>query len=68
MLNHNNLGANMESYIVRIYRRDKDDAQKIAGRVENVSQEENREFTSTSELLTILSTLPLGTDFQFRAQ
>ncbi len=50
----------MESYIVRIRRRDSDDPQKIFGNVENIAREETTEFENTDELMTILSDTPKG--------
>ncbi len=40
----------MESYIVRIYRREKADPNKVAGQVEDVSDGEVHPFTSADTL------------------
>jgi hypothetical protein len=45
----------IESYIVRIYRRDDNDPHAIAGTVESAGTEEKKSFTSSRELLRILS-------------
>ena len=44
----------MENYIVRIYRRDADDPQKIAGLVELVGIEQKESFANFDELRDIL--------------
>ena len=44
----------MESYIVRIYRRDPEDPQKSAGLVEVVNTEETRPFSDARELVEII--------------
>ncbi len=44
----------MESYIIRIYRREKDDLQKIAGVAEIAGIEGMKRFNSLDELLNIL--------------
>ncbi len=46
----------MESYIVRIYRRDPKDAAKIVGQVEVVEDEVKRMFGNRKELWEILKT------------
>ncbi len=56
----------MESYIVRLNRWDAGDPQKMAGKVENVSKQEKREFRSIEELMSILSTLPIEADYTYR--
>jgi len=48
----------MDSYIVRIYRRDMNDPRRIAGLVELVEQEEKRAFTGIEELVNILVPVP----------
>jgi len=45
----------IETYIVRIYRRDRDDPQKIAGLVETVGKNEKRSFSRRDQLWEILS-------------
>lgn len=45
----------MESYIVRIYRRDPKDSQKITGQVEMVENEVKKTFGSREELWEILN-------------
>ncbi|MDD2732815.1 MAG: hypothetical protein PHF56_02650 [Desulfuromonadaceae bacterium] len=45
----------MESYIVRIYRRDPKDSRKIAGQVEIIEEEVKRTFGSREELWGILN-------------
>ena len=57
----------MENYIVRIYRRDSDDPQKIAGMVENVTKRENATFKSSEELMHILVMPPQKAGSKFRA-
>jgi hypothetical protein len=44
----------METYIIRIYRRDPDDPVKIAGLVETVGEDEEKVFTSLDELCNTL--------------
>ena len=46
----------MESYIIRIYRRDKDAPYNIIGLVEDVELEEKKPFHNTEELAEILIT------------
>ncbi len=45
---------NMDSYVVRIYRRDKWDPGKAAGQVEIIEREQIVSFTCVDELLKIL--------------
>jgi hypothetical protein len=45
----------MDSYIVRMYRRDADNPENLVGLVETVGEEEKRPFHSVSELVAILS-------------
>lgn len=45
----------MDSYIVRMYRRDADNPENLVGLVETVGEEEKRAFHSLSELTAILS-------------
>ena len=44
----------MDSYVVRIYRRDAEKPMKIAGQVEFVEPEETRSFVDAEELMEIL--------------
>lgn len=48
----------MDNYIVRIYRRDMEDPQRIAGQVEFVEREEKKAFTGMEELINILASAP----------
>lgn len=45
----------MESYVVRVYRRDEKDSEKLAGLVELADREEQKPFVSFAELRQILS-------------
>lgn len=45
----------MDSYVIRIYRRDGSDPEKIAGIVEFVEQDETMPFASHAELREILN-------------
>lgn len=45
----------MDSYVIRIYRRDGSDPANIAGQVEFVEQEETCSFRSAEELLKVLA-------------
>lgn len=45
----------MDTYIVRIYRRDKKDPKKVAGVVESVGKEGKKSFSGPDALWTILS-------------
>ena len=45
----------LDHYIVKVYRRDNDDPQKIVGQVQHVSTESERPFTHLEELNEILS-------------
>ena len=45
----------MDHYIVKVYRRDNDDPQKIVGKIQHVSTESERHFTHIEELNEILS-------------
>ena len=45
----------MESYIVRIYRRDDNNANSIVGMVEMVGKKKNRAFKNFDELKKVLS-------------
>ena len=45
----------MESYVVRVYRRDAKDPEKLAGLVELADREEQKAFVSFAELRQILS-------------
>ena len=44
----------MDHYIVKVYRRDNDDPQKIVGQIQHVSTECERPFTHIEELDEIL--------------
>ena len=44
----------MDSYIIRIYRRDSDDTDRITGVVEWSETEERRSFQDSNDLLRIL--------------
>lgn len=46
----------MENYVVRIYRRDANDPQKVAGVFESIEQQTERTFTHLSSLLSLLAT------------
>lgn len=45
----------MESYIVRLYRRDAEQTGNLVGLVETVGQQQQRSFHTADELLAILS-------------
>lgn len=51
------LEKRMESYIVRIYREEKDDPRSFVGIVEEVDSEERRAFTNLQELWNILNSI-----------
>lgn len=44
----------MESYIVRVYRRGKDDPDEVAGLVETVGSDDKKAFQSFSGLITAI--------------
>lgn len=48
----------MDSYIVRLYRRDVDNPEYLVGLVETVGESEARPFHSVRELVAILSAPP----------
>lgn len=48
----------MENYIVRIYRRDAADPNKVAGIFESVEQQTEKSFTSLNSLLSLLAKAP----------
>jgi hypothetical protein len=50
----------LESYIVRIYRGEKDRPHNLVGIVEEVGLEEKKAFTSLDELWTILNSIRKG--------
>jgi hypothetical protein len=50
-------GAVVESYVIRIYRGEKDDPRSFVGIVEEVGIEEKRAFTNFDELWTILNAI-----------
>jgi len=45
----------MESYIVRLYRRDTTNPEKLVGLIETVGLDKTRSFHTVSELVAILS-------------
>lgn len=45
----------MDSYIVRMYRRDAENPENLVGLVETVGEDEKRSFHTVSELVAILS-------------
>lgn len=47
----------MDSFIVRIYRGEKDSSRNLVGIVEEVECDEKRAFTNLDELWTILSSI-----------
>jgi len=49
----------MENYIVRIYRRDNTDPDRINGVLESVEQETRQPFASLNSLRTMLSSGPM---------
>ncbi|HZW36367.1 MAG: hypothetical protein ACM319_00600 [Deltaproteobacteria bacterium] len=49
-------GIRVETYIVRIYQRDKKDPKKVAGVVEGVGNEEKKRFLGPDSLWRILTT------------
>lgn len=50
----------MDSYVIRIYRRDANDPANIAGQVEIVEQEETCSFDCSQELMKILTSSKRG--------
>lgn len=44
----------MDSYIVRMYRRDTENPENLVGMVETVGEEEKRSFHTVGELMAIL--------------
>ncbi len=48
----------MENYIVRIYRRDRTDPQKVIGVLESVEQETQQSFADLNTLSTLLENEP----------
>lgn len=44
----------MESYVIRIYRRDADDPRKCAGQAEIIDTDKQKSFKNSDELLEIL--------------
>lgn len=47
-------GSSRENYLVRIYRRDKEDPDRIAGIVEFIEAEEKKAFATFDDLKAIL--------------
>ena len=56
----------IETYIVRIYRRDRNDPQNIAGLVEIIGAGEKMTFTSRDELWGVLMRDPGGREKEVR--
>jgi hypothetical protein len=52
----------MDNYIVRIYRRNEEGPQDVAGLVEKVEDQRSMNFRSSSELLEILKGAPVKQD------
>jgi hypothetical protein len=52
----------MESYVIRIYRRDPDDPLKPVGMVEVVETSETKTFTHAGELMDILCHAGVSSD------
>ncbi len=50
------MNGGVESFIIRIYRRDREKPENVAGLVEIVGSEEKRPFRNCGELWSILST------------
>ncbi len=50
----------MDSYVIRIYRRDADDPRKCAGQAEIIETDEKKTFKNLDELLAILETRENG--------
>ncbi len=50
----------MDSYVIRIYRRDADDPRKCAGQAEIIEKDEKKSFRNLDELLEILKTRGSG--------
>ena len=51
----------MENYIVRIYRRDQNDPEKVQGMLESVEQETQQPFQTLSALKTLLTSFAPST-------
>ena len=56
----------IDTYIIRIYRRDKDDPRNIAGLVEIIGRDEKMTFTSRDELWGVLMNDPDGREKEVR--
>ncbi len=50
----------MDSYIIRIYRRDEEDPRNVIGLVEIAERDERQPFHNPEELLTILGNASAG--------
>jgi hypothetical protein len=55
----------MENYIVRVFRRDPDDSERLTGQVETAGKEEKKAFRNFEELMMILSRQEKGSDIRF---
>ncbi len=58
----------MENHIVRVFRRDPDDPERLTGQVETAGKEEKKAFRNFEELMMILSTQEKGSDVKFCAE
>lgn len=58
----------MDNYIVRIYRRDKDVPEKIAGLVETVGTDETRSFLSLSDLVKTITDVVTGQRYKAESE
>lgn len=58
--------AIMDSYVIRIYRRDKKDPRLVVGIVEEVTTRHQRGFTTFDELRVILLT-PVGRVYRYES-
>ncbi len=56
----------MDAYVIKIYRRNKDDPHALVGQIENVDKGHKHAFHNTQELLNLLN-LPSAPDNQSRA-
>jgi hypothetical protein len=54
-------GTILKDYVLRIYRRDKNDPRRLAGVVEEVGVEGNKAFSNLDELWSILNPSKAGT-------
>lgn len=58
----------MDSYVIRIYRRDADDPGKCAGLAEVIETDEKKPFRNLDELLDILKTRDRGSTEKKRSR